>query len=388
MDNEIFGLLIEAILALIFTIILYFYYIKKDTNFLVNLISILIWYCSFVLIILITYDISNNNIEKNNKMNDKLLHISDISLSERDIIQEKDNSIQNKSFNSTDLDFPNLVEKKEYFQIKIIFDENMVELPSKSIKKIFSLISGIGHEALEDNYLEYITWLIGGGNEIEKQQLLTLNGKADNVETNLDPAYYQLLNKTKIYYINIPKMNKLNKINERIKLKNYSLEKIASFLGLDIYDISDFIEICILSFQEKENLENKKTIESLLIEKFNNCGENEINELNLTKKFNLVLKESEKCRKSQLENLENYFEKVWNEIEKKSKIEENDNNSRSKHSSDNEEEESKSEENYGIPNSCNINKNNNKKIDKNKNTDLGEENGCAENICENICNIY
>lgn len=321
-------------------------------------------------------------------MNDKLLHISDISLSERDIIQEKDNSIQNKSFNSTDLDFPNLVEKKEYFQIKIIFDENMVELPSKSIKKIFSLISGIGHEALEDNYLEYITWLIGGGNEIEKQQLLTLNGKADNVETNLDPAYYQLLNKTKIYYINIPKMNKLNKINERIKLKNYSLEKIASFLGLDIYDISDFIEICILSFQEKENLENKKTIESQLIEKFNNCGENEINELNLTKKFNLVLKESEKCRKSQLENLENYFEKVWNEIEKKSKIEENDNNSRSKQSSDNEEEESKSEENYGIPNSCNINKNNNKKIDKNKNTDLGEENGCAENICENICKIY
>jgi hypothetical protein len=321
-------------------------------------------------------------------MNDKLLHISDISLSERDIIQEKDNSIQNKSFNSTDLDFPNLVEKKEYFQIKIIFDENMVELPSKSIKKIFSLISGIGHEALEDNYLEYITWLIGGGNEIEKQQLLTLNGKADNVETNLDHAYYQLLNKTKIYYINIPKMNKLNKINERIKLKNYSLEKIASFLGLDIYDISDFIEICILSFQEKENLENKKTIESQLIEKFNNCGENEINELNLTKKFNLVLKESEKCRKSQLENLENYFEKVRNEIEKKSKIEENDNNSRSKHSSDNEEEKSKSEENYGIPNSCNINKNNNKKIDKNKNTYLEEENGCAENICKNICKIY
>jgi len=72
MDNEIFGLLIEAILALIFTIILYFYYIKKDTNFLVNLISILIWYCSFVLIILITYDISNNNIEKNNKL---LFHI-------------------------------------------------------------------------------------------------------------------------------------------------------------------------------------------------------------------------------------------------------------------------------------------------------------------------
>ena len=67
MENEIIGLLIEAIIALIFTIILYFYYIKKNTNLLVNLISILIWYCSFVLIILITYDISNNNIKQNNK---------------------------------------------------------------------------------------------------------------------------------------------------------------------------------------------------------------------------------------------------------------------------------------------------------------------------------
>lgn len=68
MENEIIGLLIEAIIAFIFTIILYFYYIKKNANLLANLISILIWFCSFVLIILLTYDISNNNIEQNNKL--------------------------------------------------------------------------------------------------------------------------------------------------------------------------------------------------------------------------------------------------------------------------------------------------------------------------------
>ena len=55
-------------------------------------------------------------------MNEKMLQISDMSLSERDMVQEKDNSIQNKSFYSTDLDVPDLVEKKDYFQLKIIND--------------------------------------------------------------------------------------------------------------------------------------------------------------------------------------------------------------------------------------------------------------------------
>ena len=173
-------------------------------------------------------------------MNEKLIHISDMSLSDRDIIQEKDNSIQNRSFYSTDLDVPDLVAKKDYFQLKIIKDENMMELRSISIKKIFSLISGESLEKLEENYLDYITWLIGTGDDFEKQQLLTPNEKVDNIEVNLEPSYYQLLTKTKIYYINIPKINKSNQINKRIKLKSNSLGKISSFLGLDIFDIFAF----------------------------------------------------------------------------------------------------------------------------------------------------
>ena len=40
--------------------------------------------------------------------------MNELSLSDREIVQDKDNSIQNKSFYSTDLDFPDLVAKKDY----------------------------------------------------------------------------------------------------------------------------------------------------------------------------------------------------------------------------------------------------------------------------------
>ncbi len=327
-------------------------------------------------------------------MNDKLNLISDISLSDREIAQEKDNSIQNKSFYSTDLDFPDLVSKKDYFQIKLFPDESSVDLTSKSIKKILTLISGDEKELLEENYLDYITWLIGVGDEIEKQQLLSPNGNVDNAEINLAPSDYQILSKTKIYYINIPKINEYVQINKRIKLKNNSVEKISSFLGLSIYDMSEFIEICILSFKEKENLENKKSLKTKLIEKFNYEINNENKEIgkekdNITKKFNLILKESEKCTKSKLKNFEEYFEKVWNKIDEKNNIEENNNKNYSLNSSDSENEnESNKDKNYDIPNSFNINQNFNKSIEKKKIVELRDENICGDNVCANLCQIF
>ena len=327
-------------------------------------------------------------------MNDKLNQISDISLSEKDIAQEKDNSIQNKSFYSTDLDIPDLISKKDYFQIKLFPDENMVDLTSKSIKKILTLISGDEKEILEENYLDYITWLIGCGDEIERQQLLTKNDQADNIETNLASPDYQLLSKTKIYYINIPKVNKNNQINKRIKLKNNSLEKISSFLGLSIFDMSEYIEICILSFKDKENLKNKKSLKTKLVEKFNNEINNENKEIvkeddNIIKKFNLVLKESKKCKKTNLNSLEDYFEKVWNKIDEKTNGEENNNKDESENSSQfDEEEENNKEKNYDIPNSFNINQNFNKNIEKTKIVELRDENICGDNVCANICEIF
>ena len=319
-------------------------------------------------------------------MKNNLLHNSDVSLSDREIIQEKDNSIQNKSFYSTDLDFPDLVAKKEYFHIKIFEDEDKMDLSSKSIKKIFSLISGEGIKKLEDNYLDYITWIIDVENEIEKQELLTPNDKLDVIETNLEPSYFQLLSKTKIYYINIPKLNQLNQINKRIKLKDVSLGKISSFLGLNIFDISEFIEIFILSFQDKDILENKKSIKSKLLEKFNYQDNKGIEDFNIIKKLDLEIKESLKCKKSKLNNFEEYFEKVWNEIEKKNNT--SNNFSEEDISSEKSDEENKKDINYEIPNNYNINKNFNNNNDTIPNMELREESGCAENICANVCSIF
>ena len=242
-------------------------------------------------------------------------------------------------------------------------DENMVDLTSKSITKILTLISGDEKEILEENYLDYITWLIGCGDEIERQQLLTQNDQADNIETNLASPDYQLLSKTKIYYINIPKENKNNQFSQRIKIKNISLEKVSSFLGLSIFDISEYIEICILSFKGKESLENKQSLKTKLVEKFNNEINNENKEVakkedNITKKFNLVLKESKKCKRTNLHSLEDYFEKVWNKIDEKTNNEENNNKDESENFSElDEEEENNKKKNYDIPNSFNINQN-------------------------------
>ena len=298
-------------------------------------------------------------------MNDKLNLISDISLSDKEIAQDKDNSIQNKSFYSTDLDIPDLVSKKDYFQIKLFPDENIVDLTSKSIKKILALISGDEKEILEENYLDYITWLIGCGDEIERQQLLTQNDQADNMEANLASPDYQIL-----------------------------LEKISSFLGLSIFDISEYIEVCILSFKSKENLDNKKSLKTKLVEKFNNEINNENKEIakeedNITKKFNLILKESKKCKKTNLHCLEDYFEKVWNKIDEKVNNEGNNNKDESENFSENdEEEENNKEKNYDIPNSFNINQNFNKNIEKTKIVELRDENICGDNICANICKIF
>ena len=110
-------------------------------------------------------------------MIDKPIHISDLSLSEKDIIQDKEDSILNKSFYSTDFNFPDLISKKQYLQIKLEPLDFHLQIPSKSIKRIFNLISNNNKGELEDNYLDYITCLIGEGEELDKQNLLKENGQ-------------------------------------------------------------------------------------------------------------------------------------------------------------------------------------------------------------------
>ena len=328
-------------------------------------------------------------------MVDKPLQIEDMSLSDKDIIQEKDNSILNKSFFSTDFNFPDLVEKKNFLQIKIEPLEFHMLIKSKSIKKIFLLISNNNPGELEDNYLDYITCLIGGGDEIDKQQLITQNGKP-NMQNVLEPSYYELLSKTKIYYIDIPRLN-MNKINKKITLKKNSLEKIASFLNTNIFEMSDFIEIFILSYQENDSLGERFLLKAKLMGKLSQSLDdiNKENEIFMgIKKFNVDPPEVEKCNKNKLHFLEFYFNNVWNAIEKENLNDENLSFSETPFGKDEEIKNKNSNHNinYDLPNSNNINdsRNKNKNIinNVNKNGELKEENPCAENVCANICRIF
>ena len=324
-------------------------------------------------------------------MIDKQIQISDISLSEKDIIQEKDNSILNKSFFSADFNFPDLVSKKNYLQIKLESLVLNIKLTSKSIKKIFSLISD-NQDLLENNYLDYITCLIGESEELDRQQLLNSNGNPES-HPILDPTYYELLKKTKIYYIDIPKLNLDNKINKRITLKNISLEKISSFLNMNVFDISDYIEIYILAYQEKESLGERFLLRAKLMGKLSYDNIENINNENEKfmgiKNFPIDIKESEKCNKNKIQFMDYYFNNVWNAIEKENIKDEN---------------LSFSETPYGKTLSIDINNknNNNKKIDNNlpnsydieksgiinKNRELSDDNTCSKLVCGNICEIF
>lgn len=333
-------------------------------------------------------------------MIDKPIQISDLSLSEKDIMQEKDNSIINKSFFSTDCNFSDLIGKKNYLHIKIETLEYHLQIHSKSVKKIFELISNNDQGKLEDNYLDYITCLIGVGDELDKQQLLTSNGK-EMIQNVLDPSFYELLRKTKIFYIEISKLNmnkNIHKISQIIALKNKSLEKIFAFLNTKIFDMSDYIGITIITCKDNDSLGEKFLLRAKLMGKLSNSIEDIKNEdENFTgmKNYNPEINVAEKCVRNKLHFLDFYFNNVWTAIEKENLKDENlsfygtpfDNNF-------NEEFKIKNSNsnnninivNYDLPNSNNIN--NSKNINKIKNRELKDENPCGESVCGNICKIY
>ena len=319
-------------------------------------------------------------------MIDKPILLADISLSEKDIAQEKDNSVLNKSFFSDDFNFQDLVEKKNFFQIKIESLDYHVQLQPKSIKKIFILISNNDRGELEDNYLDYITCLIGGADELDKQQLLNSNSK-QVVQNVLEPCYYELLNKTKVYYIDIPKLN-LNK-KKKIMLKNNSFGKICSLLKTNIFEMSDYIEIYILSYQENDSLGEKFLLRAKLMGKLShNLEEAYEKKKNFTgiKMYNADINIAERCNRNKLQFLDFYFNNVWNAIEKENVNDENLSFSGTpfvKNSNDSIGNKINNV-NYDLPNSYNIDKGKN----NNKNGELKDQSSCAESICGNICTIY
>ena len=310
--------------------------------------------------------------------------ISDIILSEKDIIQDKDNSILNKSILSTEFSFPELIDEKNILQIKLeSSSEFQMQITSKSMKKIISLISDHNQDLLENNYLDYITCLIISADELDKQQLLGPSNSNANIQSILEPTYFELLKRTEIYYIEIiPKLESGKKKN-KIILKSNSLKKISSFLNKNIFDISDYIEIEILSYHNKESFNDKILLKEKLMGKYSHSSKENI--FMGKKNFPIEIESAKKCERINLQIYDYYFNNVWNAIE-------NDNLYEDKMSfSETPFEKFTSEEiaNRGnqLPNSNDINKSRDNNRNKNKNGEIVNGNACGES-CGNLCKIF
>ena len=315
----------------------------------------------------------------------------DISLSGKDIPQEDDNSILNKSILSTDFSFQELVDKKNYFQIKLESLEFHLYVNCKSIKKIFLMISDNNHETLENNYLDYITCLIGTDHELDKQNLL--NSSPVNVKSILEPTYYYLLNRTKILYIDIQNLSSKHKINKKIKLKIDSFKKVASLLNSNIFDMSDYIEIFILSSEDQEYFDERTMLKNKLIGKFShNLAHDKENYFSGVKTLSTEIPLANKCENNNLKMLDYYFNNVWNAIEKENLNEDNLSFSgtplKKNSNGGNENKNSINNINNDLPNSYDINKSALRNKNKDKNEEIRVENACGNNVCDNVCNIF
>ena len=147
---------------------------------------------------------------------------ANISMSEKEYnefnLNNENNSIIDKSLQSGDITFPELIDNKSFLQVKLNELNSYIQLSSKSIKNIFLKISD--EENLENNYFDYIVCLVS--NDTEKEETITEQEPTfSNFGLSLDPIYAELLNRTQNYYISLTK-----KKNKRIKLKNDSLSKI------------------------------------------------------------------------------------------------------------------------------------------------------------------
>ena len=118
---------------------------------------------------------------------------------------------------------------------------------------------------------------------------------------------------------------------------------------------------------------------------------NSIEDINLDKeftgfkKFNVELKEANKCNKNKLQFLDFYFNNVWNAIEKENLNDENLSFSGTPFVK-NSREDNKNNNNNNIDLKNNNNINESKK--KDKNGEINEKNACADSVCANICNIF
>lgn len=317
--------------------------------------------------------------------------IPDLSLSERGYNSENGNSIMDKSILTSDITFPQLIENKHSLQIKLKPFNIHMELSPKSVKNIFTMLSKNSTD-LEDNYFDYIVCFVS--NIPEKSEEVAEIGDIEGIEpivnlsTPLDPSYAELLTKTKKFYINLSNNYNKRKISKCIAIRSDSLNKICKFLNSNILEMSDFIEIVILSYDEKDSnicIEQEILLRSKMLVKTSQntiCTEDEIGH----RKMKLEPKKANKAKKMYLDRINKYFERVLSYIENKESTPVGKNNLITFANSLDHDDFSV----HLIPNShTNDLKNLENKEDSKKKFDIAcNENCCAETPCAAVCHIF
>ena len=292
----------------------------------------------------------------------------------------ENNSIFDKSLQDGEITFPELIENKEFLQVKLNELNTHIQLSSKSIKNIFCKISD--EENLENNYFDYILCLVT--NDTEKEETVTEQEQSiSNAALSLDPVYVDILNKTKNFYISLHN----NNYNKRIKLKKNSLSKIFKFLNSDILQMNDYIEIVILSNDEKDfdSIEKGILLRSKLMRNSTKSNFDEEKLFDGHRKISMIQIHANKTKKSNIEKLNKYFENVFAYIENKDKTPLGKNSLISFSSKNNVDDE------FGvhlIPNSrtAELRNVNGEKGDDNKKSErISTENCCKDTPCAEPC---
>jgi hypothetical protein len=189
---------------------------------------------------------------------------------------EDENNLLNISNNQDDISIKSLEGKENHNELIDAIEKNnkniisfkstndILKISSKSIKKIFSLMTD-DLEKLSDIYLDHVTInifdFIPDQNIAQSSNDKKANSKNENME--LDVKYKTVLDKTTIFNINLDNnINIESNLKSSIKIERKSLQKIFSYLSESIIGMSDYINLIILYLKN----ENQSDLAKLVIE--------------------------------------------------------------------------------------------------------------------------
>ena len=189
---------------------------------------------------------------------------------------EDENNLLNISNNQDDISIKSLEGKENHNELIDAIEKNnkniilfkstndTLKISSKSIKKIFSLMTN-DLEKLSDIYLDHVTInifdFVPNQNTAQSNNDKMTNSKIENME--LDVKYKTVLDKTTIFSINLGNnISTENNLKSNIRIERKSLQKIFTYLNESIIGMSDYINLIILYLQK----ENQSDLAKLVIE--------------------------------------------------------------------------------------------------------------------------